>query len=61
MKRVAFLYGIMVFIWFAILHLPGAFADPHSGNGNLVVSAFDALLFSGVGFLISAGYYKKAF
>jgi uncharacterized membrane protein len=61
MKRVAVLYGIMVLIWCLILHTPGAIADPHSGNGNLVVSAFDALLFSGVGFLIAAGYYKKAF
>jgi len=61
MKRVAFLYGIMVFIWFAILHLPGAYGNPRDGNGNLVVSAFDALAFSATGFLIAAGYYKKAF
>ena len=59
-KRVTILAGIMLFIWFAILHLPGAFADPVQGEGNLFVSAFDALAFSGTAFMIACGYYKVA-
>ena len=56
----AILAGIMLFIWFAILHLPGAFSNPTVDEGNLVVSAFDALAFSGTAFMVACGYYKVA-
>lgn len=46
------LLGIAVFIWFIILHIPRAVADPHSGNGNEITSVFEALSFSGIAFLI---------
>jgi uncharacterized membrane protein len=47
------LLGIIIFIWFIVLHIPRAIADPHSGNGNEVVSVFEALAFSGIAFLIA--------
>lgn len=52
-KTVALLLALMLFIWFLILHLPSAFADPYSGHGNKIVSAFDALLFCGIALAIA--------
>ena len=49
----AALLGIMIFIWFIVLHIPRAVADPHSGNGNEWTSVFEALAFSGIAFLIA--------
>ncbi|HTD42076.1 MAG TPA: hypothetical protein VK671_15715 [Mucilaginibacter sp.] len=46
------LTGIAIFIWFIILHIPRAIADPNSGNGNEITSVFEALSFSGIAFLI---------
>jgi len=53
-KPVAFLLAIMLFLWFILLHIPHAIADPYSGNGNKIVSAFDALLFCGVSLVIAS-------
>ncbi len=47
------LLGIMLFIWFVILHIPRAIADPNIDKGNEVTSVFEALAFSGVAFLIA--------
>jgi uncharacterized membrane protein len=47
------LLGATIFIWLIVLHIPRAIADPYSGNGNEVVSVFEALAFSGIAFLIS--------
>ncbi len=49
----AALLGLMIFIWFLILHIPRAIADPHRGNGNEWTSVFEALAFSGIAFLIA--------
>jgi uncharacterized membrane protein YphA (DoxX/SURF4 family) len=57
LKPVALLLAIMLFLWFVLLHLPGAVADPSAGRGNLIVSAFDALLFCGTAVALSQ--YKK--
>lgn len=46
------LLGIAIFIWFIILHIPRAVADPRSGSGNEITSVFEALSFSGIAFLI---------
>ncbi|MBS1519531.1 MAG: hypothetical protein JST50_00935 [Bacteroidetes bacterium] len=46
------LLGTAIFIWFVILHIPRAVADPHSLNGNEITSVFEALSFSGIAFLI---------
>ncbi|MBS1680163.1 MAG: hypothetical protein JST48_00480 [Bacteroidetes bacterium] len=52
-KITASLLSLMIFLWFIVLHIPGAFANPTAGNGNEIVSAFDALLFSGVAMIIA--------
>ena len=52
-KEVAFLLGIMLFLWFAILHIPRALADPYVLQGNEITSVFEALAFSGVAFVIA--------
>jgi uncharacterized membrane protein YphA (DoxX/SURF4 family) len=49
------LLGIMIFIWFVCLHTPGAIASPLTDNGNEVTSAFSALAFSGIAFVIANG------
>jgi len=58
-RRLAgFLLGLAIFLWFIVLHIPRAIADPHSGNGNEWSSVFEAFGFSGIGFII-AGNSKK--
>ena len=47
------LLGIMIFIWFIVLHMPGAIESPLTDNGNEVTSAFSALAFSGIAFVIA--------
>jgi uncharacterized membrane protein YphA (DoxX/SURF4 family) len=54
MRPVSLLLAAMLFIWFVILHAPNAIANPHAGNGNEIVSAFDALLFSGTALLLAS-------
>jgi uncharacterized membrane protein YphA (DoxX/SURF4 family) len=51
-KPVAFLLAVMIFLWFIFLHIPDAVQHPYLQNGNEIVSAFDALLFSGVALII---------
>lgn len=52
-KKVALLLGLMLLLWFVMLHVPGAIANPSINRGNLVASAFDALAFSATAFLIA--------
>ena len=52
-KLAALLLAIMIFIWFVILHIPDAIAHPALFNGNAIVSAADALGFSGTALLIA--------
>lgn len=54
-QKIAALLGTMLFLWFWLVHIPGAMANPEVDRGNLVSSAFDALAFSGTAFLIAAG------
>ena len=54
LRLAANLLGIMIFLWLILLHIPRAIADPHSGNGNEWTSAFEALGFSGIAFLLAA-------
>ena len=49
------LLGIMIFLWFIVLHIPGALSNPVTNNGNEVTSAFSALAFSGIAFVIANG------
>lgn len=53
LKTVALLLAAMLFLWFVLLHVPNAIANPYAGRGNAIVSAFDALLFCGTALLLS--------
>lgn len=53
-RSAALLLGIMIFLWFIMLHIPRAIADPHSGNGNEWTSVCEALAFSGIAFIMAA-------
>lgn len=59
-KIIAFLLSLMIFLWFIMLHLPSAFANPTIDRGNELASAFDALLFSGVALAIAFGFKYQA-
>jgi uncharacterized membrane protein len=59
LRPVAILLGIMIFIWFIILHVPRAINQPLLDKGNEIVSAFSALAFTGIAFVISGGYLKR--
>jgi uncharacterized membrane protein YphA (DoxX/SURF4 family) len=52
-RLVGLLLGIMIFLWFVILHTPRAIADPYGTKGNEITSVFEALAFSGIAFLIA--------
>ncbi len=54
LRIVALLQGTMIFLWFLLLHVPGAIANPSVDKGNLVLSAGDALAFSGIAFILAA-------
>ena len=52
-KTIAMLVGIMIFIWFLVLHIPRAAIAPASDKGNELTSVFESLGFSGVAFVIA--------
>jgi uncharacterized membrane protein YphA (DoxX/SURF4 family) len=53
-RLASLMVGIMIFLWFLMLHIPRAVADPHSGLGGEWTSAFEALAFSGIAFMLAA-------
>jgi uncharacterized membrane protein YphA (DoxX/SURF4 family) len=53
LRPVALLLALMLLLWFLLVHVPGAIAHPYAGRGNSIVSAFDALLFSGTALVLS--------
>jgi len=55
---IASLLGTMIFIWFIFLHIPRVIASPFAYMGGEVTSAFLALAYSGIAFVI-AGASKK--
>lgn len=59
LKWAAILMGIMILLWFIFLHVPGALEEPLVDQGNLIVSAFSALAFSGIAFVIAGGNKKR--
>ena len=59
-RLAAGLLGSMIFIWFLVLHIPRALADPHSGHGNEWSSVFEALAFSGIAFILSVTLPKTS-
>jgi hypothetical protein len=52
-RLIAALLGTMIFIWFIILHIPYVIASHFSDNGGEVTSAFLALTYSGIAFVIA--------
>ena len=50
---IAALLGTMIFIWFIILHIPYVVASHFSDTGGEVTSAFLALAYSGIAFVIA--------
>jgi uncharacterized membrane protein YphA (DoxX/SURF4 family) len=54
----AALLGTMIFTWFIILHIPKVIAAPFAGRAGEITSAFLALAYSGIAFVI-AGAAKK--
>lgn len=59
LKWIGILLGLMIFLWFILLHIPRAIADPVAAMGNEVTGAFQALGFSGIAFMI-AGRKKSS-
>ena len=52
-RLASLMVGIMIFLWLLMLHIPRAFADPHSGLGNEWSSVCEALAFSGIAFMLA--------
>lgn len=52
-RLAACLLGAMIFIWVLILHLPRTMAAPFAENEGEITSAFLALAYSGVAFVIT--------
>lgn len=59
-RLAALLLGSMIFVWFLVLHIPRAVADPYSGHGNEWSSVCEALAFSGIGFILSQTLPREA-
>jgi uncharacterized membrane protein YphA (DoxX/SURF4 family) len=57
-RLAAALLGIMIFTWFAVLHIPRVVTSPAAYMGSEVTSAFIALAYCGTAFVI-AGIAKK--
>lgn len=58
-RLVGMLLGTMLLLWFIILHIPRAIADPHIEKGNEITSVFQALAFSGIAFVIAIGAFPR--
>lgn len=52
-KLIITLFGIILFIWFLILHIPRAIACLPTDKGNELSSVFQALAFSGIALIIA--------
>jgi uncharacterized membrane protein YphA (DoxX/SURF4 family) len=56
---IATLLGTMIFIWFIILHVPRVIAAPGADRRDEITSAFLALAYCGIAFVISGAANKK--
>jgi uncharacterized membrane protein len=56
---IAALLGLMIFIWFIILHIPDVIASSPVDQGDQVSSAFLALAYSGIAFVIAGASRKN--
>jgi uncharacterized membrane protein YphA (DoxX/SURF4 family) len=55
----AALLGLMIFIWFVILHMPRVIVSPVAYIGSEITSAFLALAYSGIAFALAGNSKKK--
>jgi hypothetical protein len=53
LRVIAALLGTMIFIWVVILHIPKVIASPVTDNEGEVTSAFLALAYCGIAFVIA--------
>jgi uncharacterized membrane protein YphA (DoxX/SURF4 family) len=58
-RLMAALLGAMILIWVIILHIPKAIASPGGDKGGEVTSAFLALAYCGIAFVIAGGSKKR--
>ena len=58
-RRIGILLGAMIFLWLILLHLPSSVANPFGDKGNEVTSAYTALAFSGIAFVIAGMQHTK--
>ena len=56
----AALLGLMIFLWFILLHIPRVLAAPATDIDGEITSAFLALAYSGIAFVIAGAANKKA-
>jgi len=59
-RLIATLLGAMIFIWFIILHIPRVIASPSAYMGAEIASAFLALAYCGIAFVIAGDAKKRA-
>jgi uncharacterized membrane protein YphA (DoxX/SURF4 family) len=53
-RLAANLLGLMIFLWFIMLHIPRAVASTPADHGNEWASVFESFGFSGIAFLIAS-------
>ncbi len=58
-RFIASLLGTIIFIWFAILHIPETIASSYADLGGEITSTFLALAYSGMAFVIAGAAKKK--
>ena len=58
-RLVSLLLGVMLFLWFVMLHIPRAIKYPGVDKGNELTSVFQALAFSGVAFILASIYQNR--
>jgi uncharacterized membrane protein YphA (DoxX/SURF4 family) len=59
LRVIATLLGAMIFLWFIFLHLPKTLTPPLADKGSELTSAFSALAFSGIAFVIAGCSAEK--
>jgi len=55
-RIIANLLGLMIMLWFFMIHVPRALATPFQDEGNEVTAAFSALAFCGTALVIANAY-----
>jgi uncharacterized membrane protein YphA (DoxX/SURF4 family) len=55
----AALLGTIIFIWFITIHIPGVFTSTFAEMGDQITSAFLALAYSGIAFIIAGASESK--